>query len=149
MVQLFATRCNCTAILWVSLVSFAAIILRVVFQRVFIVLDYFVIDSVRKILDTPSYSNLFTHCQRHEKSWLICWVYPLQKTNCKLIINIETAASNFLTPSRLRARWSRVRVQVGAGIFLFTTSRPALEPTHPPIHWVPGSLSLEIKRPGR
>jgi hypothetical protein len=36
------------------------------------------------------------------------------------------------------------------GIFLFTTmSKMALEPTQPPIKWVPGALSLEVKRPGR
>jgi hypothetical protein len=35
------------------------------------------------------------------------------------------------------------------GIFLFTTtSRPALGPTQPPIQWVPGALSLGVKRPG-
>jgi hypothetical protein len=36
-------------------VSFAAINLCVASQRVFIVVVYFVIDSVRKLLDTPSY----------------------------------------------------------------------------------------------
>jgi hypothetical protein len=37
-------------------VSFAAITLCVASQRVFIVVvAYFVIDSVRKLLDTPSY----------------------------------------------------------------------------------------------
>jgi len=36
MVQLSATRCSCIAILWVSLVSFAAITLCVTSQRVFI-----------------------------------------------------------------------------------------------------------------
>jgi hypothetical protein len=30
-----------------------------------------------------------------------------------------------------------------------TASRTALAPTHPPIQWVPGVLSLEVKRPGR
>jgi hypothetical protein len=37
----------------------------------------------------------------------------------------------------------------GLGIFLFTiASRPALGPTQPPIQWVPGALSLGVKRPG-
>jgi hypothetical protein len=53
MVQLSATRCSCIAILWVSLASFATITLYVASKRVFIV--YFFIDSVRKLLDTPSY----------------------------------------------------------------------------------------------
>jgi hypothetical protein len=36
------------------------------------------------------------------------------------------------------------------GIFLFdTASRPALGPTQTPIQWVPGDLSLGVKRPGR
>jgi hypothetical protein len=36
------------------------------------------------------------------------------------------------------------------GIFLFTiVSRPALGPTQLPIQWVPGPLSLEVKRPVR
>jgi hypothetical protein len=38
----------------------------------------------------------------------------------------------------------------GLGIFLFTTaSKTALGPTQPPIQWVPGALSLGVKRPGR
>jgi hypothetical protein len=61
MVQLSATRCSCIAVLWVSLASFAAITLCVVSQRVFIivVVVYFVIDSVRKLSDTPSYLHFF------------------------------------------------------------------------------------------
>jgi hypothetical protein len=40
--------------------------------------------------------------------------------------------------------------QRGLGIFLFTTvSRPALGPIEPSIQWVPGALSLGVKRPGR
>jgi hypothetical protein len=38
----------------------------------------------------------------------------------------------------------------GLGVILFTTaSRTALEPTQPPIQWVPGALSLGVKRPER
>jgi hypothetical protein len=40
-------------------VSFAAITLYVASQRVFIVVSvYFVMDSVQKLLDTPSYENV-------------------------------------------------------------------------------------------
>jgi hypothetical protein len=70
MVQFSGTKCSCFAILWVSLVSFTAIILCVAFQRVFIVvvIVYFVIDSVRKLLDTPSYKNLhYININQNEK----------------------------------------------------------------------------------
>jgi hypothetical protein len=34
--------------------------------------------------------------------------------------------------------------------FLFSmSSRPVLEPTQPPIQWVPGAVSPGVKRPGR
>jgi hypothetical protein len=55
MIQLCAIRCSCIVILWVILVSFAAITLCVASQRVFIVVVYFVTDSVRKLSDTASY----------------------------------------------------------------------------------------------
>jgi hypothetical protein len=43
-----------------------------------------------------------------------------------------------------------VRFPAGAGNFLFTTaSRTALGPTQPPNSWVPGVLSLGVKRPDR
>jgi hypothetical protein len=37
----------------------------------------------------------------------------------------------------------------GLGIFFTTASRPALGPTQPPIQWVPGTLSVGVKRLGR
>jgi hypothetical protein len=62
MVQLSNTRCSCITILWVGLVNFAAITLCVTSQRVFIVVVVvvcFVIDSVRKLLDIPSYAKFY------------------------------------------------------------------------------------------
>jgi hypothetical protein len=37
----------------------------------------------------------------------------------------------------------------GLEILFTTASRTALKPTQPPIHWVPGALSLGVKRPER
>jgi hypothetical protein len=58
MVQLSATMRSCIAILWVSVANFAAITLCVAPQQVSNVVSvYFFIDSVRKLLDTPSYDD--------------------------------------------------------------------------------------------
>jgi hypothetical protein len=43
-----------------------------------------------------------------------------------------------------------VRIPARAGNFSFDiVHRTALGPTQPPIQWVPGALSLEVKRPER
>jgi hypothetical protein len=68
MVQLSATKCSCITILWVSLVSFAAIILCITSQRVLPkVRVYIVIYSVRKLLDTSSYLKE-TDCKEVNKT---------------------------------------------------------------------------------
>jgi hypothetical protein len=52
--------------------------------------------------------------------------------------------------SVLRHGWPGFGSLMGLGIFLFTAaSRPALEPTRPPIQWLTGALSLGVKRLGR
>jgi hypothetical protein len=73
---------SCTAILWVSLVSFAAITFCFASQRVFIfVVVYFVIDSVRKLLDSPSYTRTEirpTGRRRHaERQWAASTIISL------------------------------------------------------------------------
>jgi hypothetical protein len=43
-----------------------------------------------------------------------------------------------------------VESRQGLGIFLFTkASRPSLRFTQPPVQWIPGALSLGVKRLGR
>jgi hypothetical protein len=75
MVQLSATRCSCIAVLWVSLVSFAAITLCVCSQRVFIVVSvYLNIDSVRKLLDTRSYHDLIFTVVKTSNSPTVTWI---------------------------------------------------------------------------
>jgi hypothetical protein len=78
-VELSATRCSCIAILWVSIGSFVAITLLFASQRVFIVVSlYFIIDSVRKLLDTPLYntvtSNILQLCRI-----LFCFLFDVHK----------------------------------------------------------------------
>jgi hypothetical protein len=67
MVQLSATSCSCISILWVSIVSVAAITLYVTSHRVFFVVSvYFVTDSVRKLLDIPSHTHTHTHTHKYK-----------------------------------------------------------------------------------
>jgi hypothetical protein len=51
------------------------------------------------------------------------------------------------------AQWYNAELRAGCsglGIFLFTTaSKLVLGSIQPPIQWVPGALSLGVKRPGR
>jgi hypothetical protein len=76
MVELSATRYSRIVISWVSLVSFAAITLCVASQRVLIFLIvYFVIDSVRKIVYTPSYiQTTFKFLPTFQRRYLISWI---------------------------------------------------------------------------
>jgi uncharacterized membrane protein len=80
-----ATRCSRIAILWVSPVSFAAITLCVAFQWVFIVVVYFVIDSVRKLLDTPSCTSLQTR-SGHSQHATLASNYESRKRILKLTL---------------------------------------------------------------
>jgi hypothetical protein len=89
-------RCSCSAILWVSLVSFAAIILCVASQRVFVVVVvvvvvvYFVIDSVRKVLDTPSLQMKRHNCLQCYWTSDIHEIVEHSKTTYKsVIINLQ------------------------------------------------------------
>jgi len=77
-VQLSAMKYNCIAILWVSLVSFTAIILFVASQRVFVFVVCFVIDSVRKLLDAPWHISEFASRVKKKSFRILVWiaVYP-------------------------------------------------------------------------
>jgi hypothetical protein len=62
--------------------------------------------------------------------------------NSQNILTIKKSYLGFIISSK--------QTWLGLGIFVFTTvSRMALEPTQPPIQWVPGALSLGVKQLGR
>jgi hypothetical protein len=67
-------------------VSFAAINLCVASQRVFIVVVYFVIDSVRNLLDTPSYFTLLDYLMTMYQLLKLCSI------DCGEFIRIREAA---------------------------------------------------------
>jgi hypothetical protein len=105
MVQLSATRCNRVAVLWVSLVTFAAVTLCVASQWVFIVV-YIVIDSVRKLLDMPS--NITNSVRLFSKM--------VFKYEAHFTIYSGARIAQWYRAG-LRAGRSGVRVQAGAGNF--------------------------------
>jgi hypothetical protein len=92
-VQLSITRCSCIDVLWVSLVSFASVTLwrgqQWVIQKVRV---HFVIDSVRKLLDTPSYVLKQTlnklrsnkKCVSHTKFYRAGWISGNAQEACRM-----------------------------------------------------------------
>jgi hypothetical protein len=83
----------------------------------FIVVVHFVIDSVRKLLDTHSYIG--------GNSFLCLSLFT------SMLISTSIVVSDV--------------VSVG-GRVLFRNSSDTVQP---PIQWVPGAISLGVKRPGR
>jgi hypothetical protein len=104
MVQLFATRCSCIAILWVSLLRFAAITLCVASKQVFIVVIavYFLIDSVRKFLDTPSYVQA-------PSLWIFITLFlemkSIYRRNVKILNHFARSSLNFTVFTYLFRQW--------------------------------------------
>jgi hypothetical protein len=114
------TRCSCIATLWVSLVSFVAITLCVVSQRVFIFV--FVIS-----LTTQSGNFWILPCTRRYSSLSRC--------------------SSVSTVTRLRAGRPDFDSLQGQWFFLFVTApKLALLTNRLPIQWVMGALSPKVKR---
>jgi hypothetical protein len=103
MVRLSATRCSCLAILWVCLVSFAAIILCVASQPVTPKVSiYFVIDSVWKLLDTLSYT-LTTINTRWEVTQRVM-AAKLTKLTHKIAIQLHLVAESSIICSSCSRR---------------------------------------------
>jgi hypothetical protein len=131
--QLSATRCSCIVILWVSLVSFAAITLCVASQRVFIAVSaYFAMDSVRKLLDTTL-------------------VHILVRFHANKLRNLQFRAGMAQWYSAgLRAGWLGVRVPAGAGNFSLNHRIQIGSGAHPASYPMDiGGSFLGVKRPGR
>jgi hypothetical protein len=74
MVQLSATRCSCIAILWVSILSFAAIPFVLLLKECLCCL--FLYDLFGKLLDTPSYVCIYI-IHTHINIWQLR--YPWDK----------------------------------------------------------------------
>jgi hypothetical protein len=67
-----------------------------------------------------------------------------------MFLVLFTHSSSVGMATRLRAGRPGFDSRQGQEIFLyFTSSRPALGLTQPPVQWVPGALSPGVTRPGR
>jgi hypothetical protein len=69
MVQLSATRCSCIAILWVILVSFATITLRIASQRMFIFISWWLSPGIF------GYPLVFCHSLKLDESLNVILIY--------------------------------------------------------------------------
>jgi hypothetical protein len=114
------------AVLWVGIVSFATITLCVASQRVFIVVD-FVIDSVRKLLDVPSYIGEFWDSKLWNMSRrLLSYPYLLAIHNYLLILSHSTPYYCVLKKSSL----NNLRTDQSLLFWEFLSSRGVFK-----IHW--------------
>jgi hypothetical protein len=71
-----------------------------------------------------------------------------ESNKLRVIYRSRDSAVGTATAYGLDDRGVGNRVPVGSRIFS-TSSGPAMGPTQPPIQWVPGALSLGVKRQGR
>jgi hypothetical protein len=70
-------------------VTFAATTLSVPSQRVFIVVFYFVIDSVRKLLDIPSYITRSIKVKENKKGGVrVVQIYLMEKYPVEMFHNL-------------------------------------------------------------
>jgi hypothetical protein len=121
MIQLSATRRSYIAILWVSLVSFSATTLCVGTQRLFVVVVvvvvvclfvYFVIGSVRKLLDTPSYIVNLVH------ALLILLSYLMNKSTTNPADRRRTRCRNCGVALYTESCTSGGRIEFGLGGYM-------------------------------
>jgi hypothetical protein len=77
-------------------------------------------------------------------------VEKMHRDNFTYYLFITNRDSSVSIATRLRTGRPGFDSRQRLAIFLLTTaSRPVLEPTQPPIQWVPWALSLGVKRLGR
>jgi hypothetical protein len=84
----------------------------------------------------PSPAGIRTPDHQARSPTLYHWANPVPCIIYDIILSWTVGVLGF------DSRW-------GLGIFLTTASRTALRPTQPPIQWVEGAPSLEVRRPGR
>jgi hypothetical protein len=85
----------------------------------------------------------FLSIKKHNSNTIIiyCTIIIIDRSRDSVVV--------IATSYGLDDRGVGVRVPLGSKNFLFSRlSRPALRSTQPPIQWVPGALSLGVKRPG-
>jgi hypothetical protein len=80
----------------------------------------------------------------------IIWVQKFHTKFCPLVWSCYLAECRIQSFTRRSDMWNfSIEMSELETCFLISVESTALGPTQPPIQWVPGDLSLGIKRPGR
>jgi hypothetical protein len=126
------------------------------------VLNHLVSTMSERVICGESFANIFcADCLKLQlitSCDILCWIFPSDSFRYSILLQAERSSKirsrgyEFIShlilslPHRVLGFDSRQ----GLGIFLFTTaSRTALRHTHSPVQWVPGTLSLGVRRLGR
>jgi Zn-dependent protease with chaperone function len=109
-------------------------------HRIFLYLFTLISDKEYKLWSSSLHNFLYA---------VTSWLLLLNINNTPTLMTRRGSSASAETQLRTERTEINSRQEKWWLLLLANASRPALAPTQPPIQWVPGALTPEVKRPGR